>query len=70
MIDGYVQANGLDAPAEELRNRADGTSANNSGTDLKEAGITTVIWATGYTYDYGLVKMPVFDGGGRSRRGE
>ena len=32
--------------------------------DLKEADITTVIWATGYSYDYGLVKMPVFDGGG------
>ena len=72
MIDGYVQANGLDAPAEELPELRDGYEQPIiQELDLKEAGITTVIWATGYTYDYGLVKMPVFDGGGfPSRRGE
>jgi putative flavoprotein involved in K+ transport len=26
--------------------------------------VNTVIWATGYTFDYGLVKMPVFDADG------
>ncbi len=29
--------------------------------DLKSAGITTVIWATSYKFDFGLVKLPVFD---------
>ena len=31
---------------------------------MKAAGINTIIWATGYTYDFGLLKMPVFDGDG------
>ena len=29
--------------------------------NLARADITTIIWATGYTYDYHWVKMPVFD---------
>jgi putative flavoprotein involved in K+ transport len=32
--------------------------------DLKACGISTVIWATGYTYDYSLVKLPVVDADG------
>ena len=65
MIDGYVQANGLDAPEEELPQLRDGYEQPIiEELDLKAAGITTIIWATGYTYDYGLVKMPVFDADG------
>ena len=29
--------------------------------DLRAEGIGTVIWATGYRYDYSMVKLPVFD---------
>ena len=29
--------------------------------DMQTAGITSVIWATGYTYDFGWVECPVFD---------
>jgi len=29
--------------------------------DLKAAGITSVIWATGFRYDFGWVKLPVLD---------
>ena len=32
--------------------------------DLKAAGVGTVIWAMGYTFDFGLVKLPVRDGDG------
>ena len=28
---------------------------------LKSAGITTVIWACGFSFDFGMVKFPVFD---------
>ncbi len=62
MIDGYIQAIGLDAPAEELPQLRDGYAHPIlESLDLKAAGITTVIWATGYTYDYALVKLPVLD---------
>jgi putative flavoprotein involved in K+ transport len=33
--------------------------------NLAREGITTVIWATGYAYDFDWVKIPVFDGHGR-----
>jgi putative flavoprotein involved in K+ transport len=29
--------------------------------DLERENITTILWATGYAYDYGWVKVPVFD---------
>ena len=32
--------------------------------DLDEAGITTVIWAMGYSFDFSLVRLPVFDADG------
>jgi putative flavoprotein involved in K+ transport len=65
MVDGYVQANGLDAPAEELPQLRDGCEQPIiEELDLKAAGITSVIWAMGYTFDYSLVKLPVRDGDG------
>jgi putative flavoprotein involved in K+ transport len=36
--------------------------------DLKAAGITSVIWAVGYQYDYSLVKLPVLDQDGYPRQ--
>ena len=32
--------------------------------DLKAAGITNVIWATGYSFDFSTIKLPVVDGDG------
>ena len=29
--------------------------------DLNKEGVSTIIWATGYTFDYSIVKLPVFD---------
>ena len=33
--------------------------------DLDQENITTILWATGYAYDYGWVELPVFDDRGR-----
>lgn len=33
--------------------------------DLRAAGITSVVWATGYRADFSFVHAPVFDGSGR-----
>ena len=33
--------------------------------NLTRQNITTIVWATGYTYDFGWVKAPVFDEHGR-----
>ena len=32
--------------------------------DLNATGVSTVIWATGYTFDFSLVKLPVVDSDG------
>lgn len=62
MIDEYIQKNGLDAPAEKLTPLNDGYSQRIiEELSFKKESINTVIWATGYTFDYSLVKLPVFD---------
>jgi putative flavoprotein involved in K+ transport len=65
MIDGYIQENGLDVPAEDVPQLRDGYEQPIiEALDLKTAGINTVIWAMGYTFDYSLVKLPVQDADG------
>ena len=67
--DAYILRNGLDLP-EEPDARA--VTANSDcivhplrSLDLAEADVTTIIWATGFTSDYGWLKVNVFDADGR-----
>jgi len=65
MIDGYIQANGLDAPPEDVPQLRDGYAQPMiEELDLKAASINTDIWAIGYTFDFSLVKLPVCDDDG------
>jgi putative flavoprotein involved in K+ transport len=62
MIDKYIETNGINAPQETLPDLQDGYSAEViTELDLKAANINTVIWAMGYTFNYGFVKLPVTD---------
>lgn len=64
-IDDYIEKTGLDAPQETLPELRDGYDAEAiTELDVRSAGITSVIWATGYTFDFGLVKLPVLDADG------
>ena len=61
-IDNYIEEKGLDAPEETLPKLRDAYEAEViHELDLKSAGIISVIWATGYRFDFSLVKLPVFD---------
>ena len=61
-VDDYVERNGLDAPIETLPELRDGYETESLlRLDLASAGIHSVIWATGYKFDFGLVKLPAFD---------
>ena len=61
-IDEYIESNWVEAPIENLPELRDGYNAREFlALDLESAGISTVIWATGYKFDFSLVKMPVFD---------
>ena len=69
--DAYVARNGLDLPEEP--------NARTIGPDpecltnpivemnLTEAGITSIIWATGFTVDYSWLKVGAFDEKGRPK---
>jgi putative flavoprotein involved in K+ transport len=61
-IDRYIEEAGIDAPPEELPKPIDGYQAEIIlDLNLKNANINTVIWATGYSFDFSLVKVPIFD---------
>ena len=62
MVDGYITMNGLDSPEESLPELRDGYAVEEIGElDLLSAGVTTIIWAMGYDFDYNLVQAPVVD---------
>jgi putative flavoprotein involved in K+ transport len=64
-IDDYIEKEGLDVPPAalpELRNGYDAEVITE--LDIQSAGITSVIWATGYKFDFSLVRLPVLDADG------
>jgi len=62
LIDETIAREGIDAPVEELPSLQDGFAAPEIlSLDLKEAGITTVIWARGYSFDFHWIKLPLLD---------
>lgn len=65
MIDGAIARNGIDAPVEERHALRYGYDQQQiAEVDIEAAGISSVIWAAGYRFDFGLVKLPVTDGDG------
>ncbi len=62
LVDGYIAQSGLDAPNETLPVLRDGFDLPQlTELNFKDAGVTTVIWAMGYTFNFELVKLPVCD---------
>lgn len=73
--DGYVTRNGLDLPEEpearDLGSDPACLTAPLRELDLVRAGVTSIIWATGYATDYSWLHVDAFDDNGRPehRRG-
>jgi putative flavoprotein involved in K+ transport len=73
--DAYVERNGLDLPEEPeahvLGPDPDCVSSPRLELDLAEAGVTSIVWATGFATDYGWLQVDAFDEAGRPshRRG-
>ena len=67
-IDEYITKTGMEVAA----NRTTGEAPSKSATptkplltlDLQSAGISTIIWASGYKLDFGWVQLPIFDQAG------
>ncbi len=69
--DAYVRRNGLDLPEEpEARVLGPDPACVTDPIlelDLAAAGITTIVWATGFALDYGWLQVDTFDERGRPR---
>jgi putative flavoprotein involved in K+ transport len=62
MIDEFIQANSPETPPEALPQLKYGFDQPVlTELHLEKAGIDTIIWATGYSFDYSFLKMPVLD---------
>lgn len=69
--DAYAARNGLDLPEEpsarDLPSDPDCLTNPILELDLARAGVTTIIWATGYANDYGWLQVDAFDASGKPR---
>ncbi len=69
LADAYAAAEGLDLPLEpearEIGPDPECVSHPILALDLKAAGVTSIIWATGFGLDYGWLKLDAFDEKGR-----
>ncbi|APR38146.1 flavin-containing monooxygenase [Paraburkholderia sp. SOS3] len=67
--DAYIASNGLDLPEEPgARNvlpNPECVTRPILELDLHEAGVTSIIWATGYTADYSWLKVNAFSPNGK-----
>ena len=64
-IDAYIEESGIDAPSEQRYARVwRPDPAQDRRLNLSAAGVTSVIWATGFRSDYRWIEVPVFDGRG------
>jgi putative flavoprotein involved in K+ transport len=63
MMDDYAEYAGLELPEECEPDDAPKGAGSRSAIvelDLASAGIRSIVWATGYQYDFGWVNFPVF----------
>lgn len=61
-VDKFIEKQDLEAPEEDEPEPQDGYEAPTfTELDLKDARIRTVVWATGYEFDFSWVDFPVFD---------
>jgi putative flavoprotein involved in K+ transport len=64
-VDDFVARNGIDAPEEIIPELRDGFEVEPMlELNLKAANINIVIWATGYSFDFSMVRLPVLDADG------
>ena len=69
--DAYTARNGLDLPEEpearEIDPDPDCVRDLILELNLAKAGVTSIIWATGYTYDFNWLKVDAFDEAGKPK---
>lgn len=70
-LDDYIDRAHPAAPARSSENTEDHDGLDGFGLpevtelDMRSAGITSIVWGTGYREDYSFVRVPVFDSAGQ-----
>ena len=71
MADDYIERNGLDLPEEpearDLGVMPDCVVDPTLELDMKAAGITSIIWATGFSQDFSWMEVDAFDAAGKPK---
>lgn len=64
-VDSYISKHNLALPPETLPKRTAGLEQpERDELDLRKANVRTVIWATGYSFEFSMVRLPIFDADG------
>jgi putative flavoprotein involved in K+ transport len=65
LVDEFIARHGLTAPEEPpLASISPVPMPSPLGLEVRDAGIRSIVWATGYQYDFGWVKCPVLNESG------
>lgn len=64
LIDEHIARNRIDAPASPHYTPVWQPGATPTEIDLAAAGITSVVWTTGFRADWSWIELPLFDGAG------
>jgi putative flavoprotein involved in K+ transport len=64
-VDKFIEREGLQVPEDEEPELRDGYETPViTELDLDSAGIRSIVWATGYSFDFSWVKFPILDESG------
>jgi putative flavoprotein involved in K+ transport len=64
LIDRHIAAKSIDAPGGEPYRPVWEPENEPAELDLEAAGVTSIVWATGFSADWSFVGLPIFDGTG------
>jgi len=66
--DSHIRQAGLDVPPDDAPGDPAPSACDTidpiTALDLAAAGVTGVIWATGFTHEYGWIELPILDAAG------
>jgi putative flavoprotein involved in K+ transport len=64
LVDEFIAQHGISAPVEPWDGLRPPPISSPAELEVRTAGVTSVVWATGYRYDFRWVQCPVFDAKG------
>jgi putative flavoprotein involved in K+ transport len=67
LVDKYIEENNIEAPENDIEPVSWRPVSITTELDMEKARISTIIYATGFTYDFSWIDLPIFDERGYPR---